>query len=88
MKKTIEVKICVGTYSYVMGGAELVQIEKKLPDHLKDRVQVKGAIDLPGVDENTMNPPFASVNDKIITEATEQKVIQAIEKELKHVETA
>ena len=88
MKKADKVNICVGTYSYVMGGADLVHIEKKLPGHLTGRVEVKGAIELPGVDENTMNPPYASVNGKIITQATDQKVIQAIEKELKHVETA
>jgi NADH:ubiquinone oxidoreductase subunit E len=88
MKRTVKVKICVGTYSYVMGGAELLEIEKRLPGHLSGRVEVEGAIEMQGVDENTMNPPFVSVNGKIIPEATDQKVIQAIEKELKNVETA
>jgi len=88
MKRIVKVKICVGTYSYVMGGADLLEIEKRLPGHLSGRVKVEGAIELPGVDENTMNPPFVSVNGKIIPEATDQKVIQAIEKELKNVETA
>ena len=87
MKRIVKVKICVGTYSYVMGGADLLDIEKRLPGPLAGRVEVSGAVELPGVDENTMNPPFVSVNGKIIPEATDHKVIQAIKKELENVET-
>ena len=88
MKKNVEVTICVGTYSYVMGGAELLDMEKRLPTHLAGQVTFSGATELEGIDENTMNPPFVSVNGKIISEATDQKVIQAIEKEVNNLETA
>ena len=82
MEKKIEVKICVGTYSYVMGGADLMDIEKNFSPNLLASVKISGATDIPGVDEKKMKPPYASVNNLIITEATETKILQAIENEL------
>ncbi len=82
MKEKIEVKICVGTYSYVMGGADLLNMDADWSDDWKDKVRISGAISLDGCDEKTMKPPFASVNGKIITEASLEKVSRMIQKEL------
>lgn len=82
MKNIIDVKICVGTYSYVMGGADLINLEKNFPVHYAKRVKVSGATEIEGVDEKKMKPPYASVNNKLIAEATEVKILNAIEKEL------
>lgn len=82
MDNKIDVKICIGTYSYVMGGADLINIEKNFPDHFVNVVKVSGATEIQGIDEDKMKPPFASVNKQIITEATESKILKAIENEL------
>ena len=82
----VKVEICVGTYSYVMGGADLMNMEKDLPAELSDKVIFAGAIQFPGVNEKTMRPPFARVNGKLISSANEEKIMKAIKKEIE-VET-
>lgn len=82
MKDKIDVKICIGTYSYVMGGADLVNLDMKWPKEWKDKVQVSGAISIDGCNEKTMKPPYASVNGKLITEASEEKLKKSIQEEL------
>lgn len=80
--KQVKVEICVGTYSYVMGGADLMNMEKSLPAKLSDKVNFSGAIQFPGVNEKTMKPPYVRVNEKLITGATEEMILKAIEKVL------
>jgi len=83
MTKEIKVKICVGTYSYVMGGAELVNLKDELPSDLEKWVSVEGAIELKGCDEKSeAKPPFAEINGRIIEKATKEKLISEIYKEL------
>lgn len=84
MTKEVKVKICVGTYSYIMGGSELISLKDELPEQLKDKVTFEGATELKGCNENSgAKPPFAEVNGKVIHKATKQKIISAIEQELK-----
>ncbi len=82
MKEQVNVKVCVSTYSYVMGGIELIKLESELPEHLSGKVKVSGAVELSGIDEKKMKPPYASVNGRIISQADKGKVLRAIEKEL------
>ncbi len=85
MDNLIDVKICVGTYSYVMGGADLMNIETTFPDSWKDKVRITGVIEIPGCDEKTVKPPYVSVSGKIIGEATVEKIKAAIENELMNI---
>lgn len=78
----VDVKVCIGTYSYIMGGSDLVNMDSHFPEHWKGRVKLSGAVSLEGCDEAKMNPPFASVNNNLITEANEEKIRRAVEKEL------
>lgn len=77
-EKKVDVKICVGTYSYVMGGSDLVNLESNLPEEWRKLVRVSGAISIPGCEEGKMKPPFASVNGKVITEANLEKITREI----------
>ncbi|MEA3504113.1 MAG: hypothetical protein U9R32_02840 [Bacteroidota bacterium] len=87
MKQTITVKIGVGTYSSVMGGAELIELADHLPEEIKDFVKVEGAVCIKGCeDESGKTPPFASVNEKIIEQATIGNIIATIREELKSSE--
>lgn len=83
MQEIISVKICVSTYSYVMGGASLMGIIQEIPDDLKNAVKVEGALSLPGGSEETgAKPPYAEVNGIFVEEATVEKIIQLIKQEL------
>ena len=37
----IKVSICTGTACFVMGSSEIMLIEEKLPEDLKDKVEVE-----------------------------------------------
>jgi NADH:ubiquinone oxidoreductase subunit E len=82
MYEIVNVKICISTYSYVMGGASLMGIANEIPVDLRDRVKVEGKISLEGGSEETgAKPPFAEVNGIFIQEATTEKIIDLVRKE-------
>jgi len=66
-----------------MGGAQLMNLQEELPENIKDKVEIKGTVSIPGCEDGTTKkPPFASVNDRIIEEANIEKLIKEIEVEL------
>jgi len=76
MENKIKVRICVGTYCYVMGGHELKEIKNKLPDDLRDKVYVEASLCL-GCDNIKANPepPYAEINGKLMEKATIEKIV-------------
>jgi len=83
-KKTenpIKIKICVGTYCYVMGGHELRELKTKLPAHLAPKVTVEASVCL-GCNElgEDPKPPYAEINGTLMSEASVQKIIDVLEK--------
>lgn len=82
MKDIVEVVICIGTYSYVMGGADLINMEGAWTEEWKGKVRVSGAISIDGCDEKTMKPPYASVNGRLIEAASVEKIRRMIIEEL------
>lgn len=83
MKEKIKIRICVGTYSYIMGGAELMNIIEEIPEQWKELVKVDAAVSLSGCDEKTMIPPFVEVNGILMCDASQEKIIYEIEKIMK-----
>jgi NADH:ubiquinone oxidoreductase subunit E len=77
--KKLNVKICVGTYCYVMGGSKLNNLKSQLPDDLKEKVYVEASVCL-GCDKMTSDPkpPYAEVNGKLIEKANLDKIVAAI----------
>jgi NADH:ubiquinone oxidoreductase subunit E len=77
--KKLNVKICVGTYCYVMGGSKLNNLKSQLPDDLKEEVYVEASVCL-GCDKMTSDPkpPYAEVNGKLIEKANLEKIITAL----------
>ena len=77
--KKFNVKICVGTYCYVMGGSKLTNLKSQLPDDLKDEVYVEASVCL-GCDKITSDPkpPYAEINGKLIEKADLEKIILAL----------
>ncbi|MDP4292375.1 MAG: hypothetical protein Q8908_14955 [Bacteroidota bacterium] len=81
-EKNLKVKICVGTYCYVMGGSNLNNLKSQLPDDLKEEVYVEASVCL-GCDKITSDPkpPYAEVNGKLIEKADLDKIISALRAE-------
>lgn len=78
----ITVKICTGTLCYVMGGAELQLLNEYLPEELLERVEIKGATCLDYCNqEGGGKAPFVTVGDRVISQATISKVVEAIKEE-------
>jgi NADH:ubiquinone oxidoreductase subunit E len=80
MVDKVVVEICMGTTCYVMGGAQLAGIAERLPEEWKDRVTVKGMRCVGACQQAGVygRAPFVRVNDTLIAEADEGKVMSAI----------
>ena len=80
----IKVEICVGTTCFILGAAELQELERFLPDDLKDKVEISGAACL-GMCKNANygQAPFVRVGHTVIANAHVGTVIEQIRKELK-----
>lgn len=75
MKDLINIRICVGTYSYIMGGAQLMNLKEEMPEEWRDQVKIDAAVSLPGCDEKAMSPPFVEINGKLMCNASIEKII-------------
>jgi len=78
MKDLISIRICVGTYSYIMGGADLMNLKEEIPAVWLDRIKIDAAVTLPGCDEKTMTPPFVEINGDLMCEASIEKIVERL----------
>lgn len=84
MKEKVQVKICLGTLCYVMGGANLPLLAEKLPPEMRGKVKVVGAPCLEYCNElGNEKAPFVEINGKCVANASLNKVMALIEEELK-----
>ena len=78
--KKIKVSICTGTACFVMGASEIMLLEEKLSDELKDMVEVEGITCFEKCKNHECGKaPFVKINDEIIQEASLIKVLEKIE---------
>ncbi len=79
----ITVKICRGTVCHVMGGSELPLLSEMLPVDLLNKVTIEETTCMGACNDKTnRKPPFVEVNGKMIEQASMNKIIEAIKKEL------
>ena len=80
----IEVKICMGTACYVMGGAELATLSEYLTAKQLECVDIKGTpcIDSCFNKEGNKRPPFAYVGNVMISEANINKIKEEIDRQI------
>ena len=73
----IDIKICCGTHCYIMGGADLLLLEQKLPETLKSNIRIKGETCYMFCKESTsaQHPPYVKIGDTILPNATVDKII-------------
>lgn len=86
MDKKIEIKLCIGTLCYLMGGAELQLIQEDLPVEMKDKVKIVTSTCLNHCYKHKdKKPPFVEVNGELIAEANSIKIINHIKQKYSDV---
>ncbi|HOX48641.1 MAG TPA: NAD(P)H-dependent oxidoreductase subunit E [Spirochaetia bacterium] len=83
MSEKVRVVVCTGTACYVMGGAELLDIESRLPAALAGRIELEGSPCL-GLCHDRRNgaAPFAEVDGETVAAATIEGLAEAIGRRL------
>ncbi len=81
----VNVKVCLGTTCFVMGSSNLQELLDLVPKKYGEDVDVAGSpcLGLCSIDWEFSKAPYVKVNDEVIKEATVEKVLAAIERELK-----
>ena len=82
--KKIEVRVCLGTTCFVMGSSNLQNLTELIPQKFGDKVEVVGSPCLGVCSTNWeySKAPYVKVNDTIVQEATVDKVIEELERQL------
>ena len=80
----ISVKVCLGTTCFVMGGANLQELNEIVPKRYGDKVEISGSpcLGLCSIKMEYAKAPYVKVDNDIIEEATVEKVLEAIDKKL------
>ena len=80
----ISVKVCLGTTCFVMGGSNLQELNNIIPRKYGDKVEVTGSncVGLCSINWEYSKAPYVNMDDDVITEATVEKVIEAIDRRL------
>lgn len=77
------VELCFGTTCFVMGASKLQDLESYIPPQYRANVEIKANTCLDLCKNATyMKAPFVKIDGDIISEATIEKVVRAIESKL------
>ena len=80
----IDLKICMGTMCYVMGGAELRALVDMLPEDVKQHLCVSYSPCL-GVCDIKGEPPYIKLDGKIVAGVSKTNLLQIIKEALSDV---
>ncbi len=82
----VDVKICMGTTCFVMGSSNLQGLTELVPRKFKDKAEVTGVTCLGMCSSATSGEyskaPYVKVNEVIVQEATIEKVVAEIERQI------
>ena len=80
----IEVEICMGTTCFIMGGESLQELASILQRKYPDKVDTKGIVchGLCNTDCQYSQAPYVKVDGEVISEATVEKVLTAVNNKL------
>ena len=82
--KKIELKICMGTMCYIMGGAELKDILETLPLEVQEHIEVSFSPCL-GYCSGMQEPPYIELNGKVVAGISKTGLMQIIKEEIRDV---
>ncbi len=80
----IQVKVCLGTTCFVMGGSNLQELNDIVPKKYGDKVELTASncLGLCSIHWEYSKAPYVKVDDEVVYEATVEKVLEAIDKKL------
>lgn len=79
----IDLKLCMGTMCYVMGGAELCSMIDMLPDGIARRLHVTYSPCLGMCDKDKIGePPYIELNGRPIGGVSKNSLLQILKEEL------
>lgn len=80
----IEVEICMGTTCFIMGGESLQELASILQRKYPDKVNTKGIVchGLCNTNCQYSKAPYVKVDGEVISEATIEKVLTAVNNRL------
>ncbi len=80
----ISVKVCLGTTCFVMGGSNLQELNDIIPQKYGDKVELSAAncLGLCSINWEYSKAPYVKVNEEVVSEATVEKVLEEIDKQL------
>ncbi len=80
----VEVKVCLGTTCFVMGGSNLQELNDIIPQKYGDKVELSAAncLGLCSINWEYSKAPYVKVNEEVVSEATVEKVLEEIDKQL------
>ena len=83
----IDVKVCLGTTCFVMGASYLQELIELVPKKYGNRATVSGnpCLGQCSINWEHAKPPYVKVNSEIISEATIEKVLNEIERQMGNV---
>lgn len=86
MMEKIQVKICLGTTCFVMGSSKLQELDEIIARKYADRVELSSCVclGLCSTEGKYSKAPYAKVDDEVVSEATADKVLEVINRKLKH----
>ena len=82
MTKKINLKICVGTLCYVMGGAELKDAVESIPQDIAEHLNISYSPCLGNCEGQ--RPPFIEINGKRIAGVSKTNLLQIIKEEIRN----
>ncbi len=80
----ISVKVCTGTTCFVMGGANLQELNDIIPKKYGDKVEVmpSNCLGLCSINWEYSKAPYVKVGEEVVAEATVEKVLEEIDRQL------
>ena len=80
----VTVKVCTGTTCFVMGGANLQELHDIIPKKYEDKVELTAlnCLGLCSINWEYSRAPYVKVNEEVVSEATVEKVIAEIDRQL------
>lgn len=76
--ESIELEICTGTACYILGAAELLDIEDNINPKLKKYLNVKGSTCCGSCKNKLSKPPYVRLDGELLSAMTLEKLVNLI----------
>ena len=80
----VSVKVCIGATCFVEGGANLQELNEIIPQKYGDKVEVtpSNCLGMCSINWQNSKAPYVKVNEEVVSEATVEKVVKEIDRQL------